>query len=210
MELSNLVTYKSSFSLLRITLVLVILIFSLSFIGLYYYTSKELEEANNRVFLLEASGNMMVAGAMDVVSREDFELMVEDHIRDFYQLFFSFDENNYDTNTERALKLIGSSGMELFDNYRRDNVLSRLREANAVVEIQVEQVIIDVKNINNIRAQVKAVQTTRAGNNSISRRMDSNVFNIIKKGVTRTLENPHGLRIENFVIIDKSEVEDNE
>ena len=209
MELSNLVTYKSSFSLLRISLVLVILIFSLSFIGLYYYTSKELEKANNRVFLLEASGNMMVAGAMDVVSREDFELMVEDHIRDFYQLFFSFDENNYSDNTERALKLIGSSGLELFDNYRRDNVLSRLREANAVVEIQVEQVIIDVKNINNIRAQVKAVQTTRAGNNSISRRMDSNVFNIIKKGVTRTLDNPHGLRIENLVIVDKSEVKDN-
>ena len=90
MELSNLVTYKSSFSILRITLLLVIVIFTCSFIGLYYYTSRELEKANNRVFLLEASGNMMVAGAMDVVSKQDFELMVEDHIRDFYHLFFSF------------------------------------------------------------------------------------------------------------------------
>ncbi|MEQ9221064.1 MAG: hypothetical protein RLO17_23620 [Cyclobacteriaceae bacterium] len=209
MELSNLVTYKSSFTILRITLLLVIVIFTCSFIGLYYYTSVELEKANNRVFLLEASGNMMVAGAMDVVSKKDFELMVEDHVRDFYHLFFSFDENNYSDNTERALKLIGTSGVELFDNYRRENVLARLKEANAVVEIEIEQVIIEVKNINNIRAQVKAVQTTRAGNNSISRRMDSNIFDVIRKGVTRTIENPHGLRIENFVIVDKSEVKEN-
>ncbi len=206
MELKNLVTYKSSFTLLRVSLLLVVVIFSCAFIGLYYYTARELEKANSKVYLLESSGNMIAASAMDVVTREDFELMVEDHVRDFYTLFFSFDENSYEQHTERALQLIGQSGRELYDSYRRENVLARLKEANAVVEIDIEQVKVEVRNINNIQVQVKAVQTTWAGDNSISRRMDSNVFQVVRKGISRSLDNPHGLRIENFVIVDKSEV----
>ncbi len=197
MNINDLNANRSAFATIRGVLVLIVVIMGVGYIGLVYYFNNELKKQHSRVFLLEASGNIASAVSHDI-SPEDLDVMIKDHVSDFYRLFFAFDQFNFAQNTEKALNLVGNSGKELMKDYKRDNVERELKASNSVISVVVEEVAVDVTTFP-WQAQVKAVQESRSGNRVSKRRMDSNVFSV--KKVSRSVENPHGLMIEGFQVI---------
>lgn len=205
MDLKGLTTYQSAFNLLRVAFIAVLIALVTGLIGMNYYYSEKQKELTNRVYLMENSGNVSTATAK-YLSKEDLQIVVADHIKDCYSLIFAFDQFNFERNLEKGLNLMGASGREIYQQYRDDNVLRRIKTNNAIVSIVIDEPIkIDV-NSNPMRAQVKAIQTTRVGENSISRNMNSNVFNI--QFTSRSDLNPHGLILTDFRIENQSTIEE--
>ena len=205
MKLQSLANHRAVFLTLRTALLLTILGSGATILIITTYFTRQLGSLSQKVYVLDGQGDGILAFAK-TLERTDYQLVARDHVRDFYELFFSFDQYNFQAKTQRALFMIGKSGKKLMEDYKKDKVLRDLMLTNARVSIHIEQIKVDVSNLEVLKAQVKAVQTSRVGRRSISRRMDSNVFHIYP-GYSRNPQNVHGMLIEDFSIQNKEVIE---
>lgn len=204
MKIAALASYRSTFSMLRASLLFMVVAYVLTVLGLVAYHYKTIEKINSRVYLIENSGNVMTAEVKSFTKAEK-EIMVRDHVTDFYRSFFAFDQFTFETNTERALLLIGSSGKKIYEEYVQEDVPRYLKSSSAVVTIEIEELIVDMDS-NVPRVRVKAIQTTRTGRTEGKRRLISNVFWISE--TSRNIDNPHGLLIEDFELVNVENIEE--
>ena len=196
MKIGALASYRGVFEMLRGSLIIMVVFNVLSLIGMMVYHIKTVEALQSRVYVVESNGNVLTASSK-TFSKAEKDVMVKDHVTDFCRNFFSFDQFSFEDNTERALHLIGNSGKKMYEEYLQEDVPRYLKSNNAVISVEIEELLVDTDS-NVPRIRLKAIQTTRTGKAEGKRRLVSNVFWISE--TSRSLDNPHGLMIEDFEV----------
>ena len=201
MKLSN---YFDLFRLLKFSKVITIsslllaLISVCSAIGYSYFLNKSLKK--DQVYVIDSKGAAFVASIIN--DELDFRKPeIHDHLVKFHSLFFNINQNNFKTNTEKALNLIGEEGKHYFITLDKSGWYKSIKLNNLQQKIKIESIDIN-DQVYPYEAIVIAYTTVeRIGSNkNISRKKYKASFTLIN--VERTMENPHGLMIEQYEIIE--------
>lgn len=202
MPLKSIMSYKSAFSLVQLISVVVVLASAATCVLVYKMFTDKISELSSVIYIMDGSGSVNVAERQPLnLEQRLFEY--EDHVKDFYSLWYAFDEHSFERNVEKALYLAGECGVELLDVYKEEQVLSKLQEKNLKITVKIEDVVIDIST-RPVSGVVKGRQTIRRLGGSMSRRMDCR-FSL--HDVDRSRQNPHGVKIENWTVADNSKIE---
>lgn len=203
MELKSLTSYKSAFALIRFILLVVIVSAFSAVVAVYYMFEKKVEELSSNIYIIDEKGNTMSASQSEqTLQTRIFEY--EDHIKDFYSLWYSFDEGSYKRNIEAALYLAGETGKELLNVYEEEDVFNKVKEKNLKLFVNIESVVINVNTIP-ISGTIKGTQTIKRLQGELTRHLDC-TFTL--HDVDRSKNNSHGVKIENWKIINNNKIED--
>lgn len=201
MELKSLTNYKTVYSGLKL-IALVTIVGSMLFSAtIFIYSWQKMTSAKNTIYVIDATGNVAVASgqAIDLKTRQ-FEY--EDHVKDFYKLWYQFDQNSFKRNVEQGLILVGECGKELYNEYKSQDMYNLLQSKNISTEVMVSEIKIDVTQ-NPIRGYIKGIQTIKRLNGEAKRNMNC-TFSIYD--VDRSQDNSHGCKIEDWKVVDNNEI----
>lgn len=200
--MKSLFDYKSAFktSMLFFVLVCCFCVFAVILMAVYMY--KELEKQSMMIYVMDKSGAISTAdrNELDVTGRL-YEY--EDHVKTFYRKWYAFDESSFDPNIESALYMIGDIGKKMYQKYMEDNVLRTLKQMNMSVTIEIKDVQVDMNTMPRT-GYITGIQTIKRTRGSVSRNMNC-TFELWD--VSRSRNNPHGVKIEKWDVINNSVIE---
>lgn len=195
MELKSLTSYKSAFALTRLILVVLIIGFCITVLGGYLLVQKTINEIQNKMIVIDTRGVIYPSGQIDYNQMRIYEY--QNHARILYNMWYAFDENSYAQNIEKGLQLLGECGIEMLDVYKEQNLERLLFERNMRFEVEIEELKIDMNTIP-ISGYIKGKQTIIRGHSKLTRHLDCE-FTV--HDVSRSELNPHGVKIDNWEII---------
>lgn len=195
MELKGLLSYKSAFRLTRTISIAVVVISITSVIVGFLIMNQRILEIRDTVVVIDRSGQVLDSERMESKDTRIFEY--ENHVRTFYNLWYSFDEGSYQTNIEMGLNYIGESGKDLLDVYLTQNVERNIRERNLVFNVYIENIQIDMST-NPVTGYIEGIQEIKRNRGEIKRKLDCT---FIIYDVDRTRNNPHGCKVDNWKIV---------
>lgn len=196
--MKSLTNYKTAFSLVSAIAITVIVSAFAAVAYIFYVNAKMLQENKNVIYILDEKGNALAANK-NAMSFETRIFEYEDHVKDFYSLFYAYDQFSYKRNIENALNLIGDEGKDLYDLDVEQDVYGMLREKNLTLTVSVTN--IEISPELPISGKITGVQTIRRLKGELRRNM---VATFTLKDVDRSRLNPHGVIIENWKIIDNT------
>lgn len=174
---------------------------SFSVLGSFFYAVQLNKKWDrNFIYVIDGKGQAFAASIIDnELSYRKPEL--NDFLIKFHNLFYNIDQNNYSSNTERALNLIGESGKNLFITLDKQGWYSSLKLNNLR-----QQITIDCLWIND---QSYPYKSYLKGLTTVMRIGDDQKYQLKKKieiecsliNVSRTMSNPHGLMIDYYNIV---------
>lgn len=193
MELKSLTTYKHSFQIIKTVLIVTVLVSGLIVIFTIYQTQLQKQQLRQMIYVINTEGNVFQATGVDQSVTRIYEY--ENHVRTFYTLWYQFDEGSFTRNIETALPLIGESGRVLLDEYKEQNILRRLQERNLRLTVDITRIEINV-NTNPVSGIIEGVQSIQRGTHVVRRQLNAS---FILLDFDRSRDNPHGVKIENWV-----------
>lgn len=200
--LNSLENYKSAFNLTKLVTIVAI-VGSFSFAGFVWVKSQQqLDFYRKYVYVLTKSGDIYIGESKNSDETRIFEY--NDAIRDVYTLWYSFDENSYQRNIEKALYLLGNCGKKMKADYDAEGILTKLREKNLVLSVTITDLKINVKNKS---GYITGIQTIAINENVVKRNMNAQ-FTLFD--VDRSDNNPHGVKFDNWTVTDQSVIKDNQ
>jgi len=202
MELRSLLNYKSSFQLLRLTVLVVIAACLSSLLIGYYVMVSKMLEIKDQVVVIDNAGQIYNSTVMLGENTRIYEY--KDHVKTFYRLWYSFDENSYENNIDIAINLIGDSGITLLDRYIMQNIERTLKERNIIFRVEIKDVKIDMSTMP-VSGIIEGVQTIQRNRGKVQRNL---VCSFIIDDVDRTEINPHGCKVDAWEEIDTSEIKE--
>jgi len=204
-DFKSLSGYDSAFKLIKVAFLLVIGLSILSNCFVYYYAIKKIDEHNNSFWLLDKkTGEVYQAIRSTRITIEERKVEYKHLVSDFYKYFYEFDQFTFEDHINKALNLVGESGKEMYEEYKRDGVMRKLQEGNQRVTIEVDSIIIDM-SATPIKGIAYARQTTERAGGKLSRHLNSRFF--IHDLDVKTDANPHAAMLEDFQIIDDSVIQ---
>jgi hypothetical protein len=158
----------------------------------------------NNIMVVDGQGDILSASK----TSEDNLLKIEsdNHIRLFYSRFFSYDKLNYKKRTEQGLHLVGKSGVNLYETYKIKGWFDVVVNNDLIIESNVQT--IKFSNFENkILFETTGFQKIKRGDNIAETRNLNIKGSISIHPNGRQIEtNPHGLIIEDLVVINNSVV----
>ena len=165
----------------------------------------KIEQYQNKLWLLDKeTGEVYKAVKSNGISKEERKVEYKHLVTDFYKCFYEFDQFTFENHINSALNLIGESGKEMYEEYKRDGVIMKLQEGNQRVTVEIDSIFIDMDS-KPIRGIAYAKQTTERSNGKLSRHLNSQF--LIYDLDTKTEENPHAAMIEDFQVTDNSVIQ---
>lgn len=201
MELKSLTSYKSAFALTRLILVVLIIGFCVTVLGGYLLMQKKIDEIQNKMIVIDTRGVIYPSGQIDYNQMRIYEYL--NHSKILYTLWYAFDENSYTQNIENGLHMLGECGIEMLNLYKQENVERLLFERNMRFEVEILDVKIDLQTLP-ISGYIEGKQTILRGNSKLTRHLDC-IFTL--HDVSRNEKNPHGVKIEDWEIINQALVQ---
>ena len=200
--MKSLFDYKSAFKTSMMFFALVCCFCVIAVIGMAVFMHRELEKQYAMIFVMDKSGAIATADRNDLdVSGRLFEY--EDHVRTFYRKWYAFDESNFESNIETALYLIGDVGKNMYQKYMEDHILRTLKQMNMVVTVEITDVQVDMNTMPRT-GHITGIQTIKRMRGAVSRNMNC-TFEL--RDVSRSRNNPHGVKIEKWEVFNNSVVE---
>lgn len=198
---SQLKGYHERFKLLKRAFITLAIVTGSVAMAAIYFVYAAYKHAGQRIWVLSPHGQVYHAASNDQLSPPGRVYEYENHIKLFYAKFYAYDEGSYEQNINDALCLIGESGKQLYQFNVINRVYEKVVQHNMVVQSCVDAIEINMNTIP-AQGQVKARQFIQCGDQPVRvQRLDA-VFQL--RDVARYRKNPHGVRIENFVITDNS------
>ncbi len=204
MELKSLLSYKSAFALTKSIVIALIVVFGVCMVVGFYIMQKEITKARENVIVIDKSGTIYDSELRKEKGMRIYEY--ENHVRTFYILWYSFDENSYKDNVERGLKLVGECGKELQNTYIDQEIERKLSEKSLVFEVTIKDIKIDMSTIP-ISGYIVGEQRIKRKKGELCRHLDCS---FIIYDVDRSRENPHGCKIEKWSEVNKEIIRNNE
>ncbi len=156
--------------------------------------SNQIAELQQNVLVIDTKGNAYEAQAVQASYTRIYEY--ENHVKTFIQLWYAFDENNYEENINTALNLIGENGKELLNQYNDLGMLNILRQKNIHYNAKVDDINIDMNTLP-ISGTATVTQTGYRAKGSVSRTLN---ITFTLYDVARCKENVHGAKIDKWEI----------
>jgi len=203
MKLDGLQSYKKDSQGSR----MIVLVCVLACIGasLFMYIDSRNFIANQsaRKIVIDRQNHAWLATEQDF-TRDDRRIQYEEHVKDFYRLFFAFDGGTFDSTVNRALNLMeGEVGKSLYiKEYVEKNIAREVVENNWLLRIEILKVKCDV-SVSPARGIIYARQTLVRPAGEVERNMNA-TFTISDAKVS--YDNPRGALIMSFDLFDNSRV----
>lgn len=183
-----------------ITIISLVVTFLSVFASLAYsfYLYKDSKKA--QIYLMDgANGEVFTAKIIkDELTIREPEIY--NHLITFHQHFFNLDQYNYQRNTEKALDLIDDSGKNYYQTLVNEGWYNSLKLNNLVQQIHIDSI--------NINPKVYPYKALIHGKTEVYRygeekdKLEKKIrISCVLYDVGRSRENPHGLLISNFNIV---------
>lgn len=209
-EFNSLYNYKNAFSTMK---VIVITITVASFIfagGIFYVFTKNQEESTTRVWVKTTDGSMFAADKNSSITLNDRIVEYKHHVKWFYTLWYTLNKANHEENINAALNLANKTvGEEQLDVYQSQSVFDKLQRTGRRFE---SEIIGDPEiqvNENGVIGRIMGTLTFIDENGEAYRKQNLNIeflLNDVLRIQGRTDNNPHGVLISGWKILDDSEI----
>lgn len=193
----NLTVFKNLDKSLKMTMLLSItftIILAVTFTIAFVYLTKKVDAAYTKALVLDTSGNVYNATSVHAADMRKYEY--ENHIKQFVQKWYSFDEHTYEQNVIQALYWIGDTGKELLNEYNDVNMLHSLVQKNLRYTVSMKEIKVDMKTVP-VTGYIIFSQTGFRAKGSIARDIYAQ-FSLYD--VSRASENPHGVKIDQWIV----------
>jgi conjugative transposon TraK protein len=197
MDLRKIKNIPSSFELAKRSLLVVGIFCAItvaSAFGWAYYTTSKLQ---SRIFVLSKDGGAIMAKGLDTSDLLDYRRPeIKSHVRTFHNLFWTYDQYNYNQRLDKSFQLIGNSGKQLYLRLKAEGHYTKLVNQNLEQKLTIDSVLVDDKSypyrsvVYGSLLLTRGDQDTRANNRFVS--------SCVLYNVGRTEKNPHGLLIKNY------------
>ena len=179
-------------------------ILTIAFITCIIYQTIKLEKAYSQALVIDKNGEVYKASGMPASNMRRFEYI--NHVKTFVGKWYAFDENTYEGNIASALNLIGNKGKELLNEYNDVNMLNSLVQKNIRYGVSIDEITIDMGTIP-VTGKILFTQTGYRARGKVSRKVEAE-FSIYD--VSRSEENAHGAKIEDWIVHYSAPIEDNQ
>ena len=177
---------------------LILVLFSVSSALAYSYYLNTLID-KNYIYILDDKGAAYIASKL----KNDLDFRnpeIHHHIILFHDLFFNIDQNNYKVNIDKALNLIGEEGKHYFITLDKSGWYKTIKLNNLQQSITINSIDINDKVYPYVATINGNTIVKRIGGNEITVQKEY-IANLTLINVNRTMENPHGLMIEQYEIV---------
>lgn len=194
MDLTKFKSIDDAFKTTVTTTIIACSIMALAFIICFFYLIYKVDDAYSKSLVLDTSGKIYDATSIETSAMRKYEY--ENHVKTFASLWYSFDESTYDANIAAALPLIGNRGKELLNEYNDVNMHNSLIQKNIRYGLIIKDLRIDMQTVP-VSGEIFCVQTGYRARGSVARDI-SVKFTLYN--VSRSRENPHGVKIETWEV----------
>lgn len=172
---------------------IIVIVFSgiLSAGTVFYAISK----SNENIFVLDKEGD--INPAYKTINNNNLEIEADNHIKMFYDTFFTYDKINVDLQVKRGLELGGKGVKDLWKVYRQQNYYNQIKQNNMIIKASVDSIKFDLRK-SPYKARVYGKQRLQSGEIIENRHLDMDLT-LIKTARVKG-KNPHGLSIEYIFI----------
>lgn len=192
MDLTKFKTVDQAFKTTVIAAVVSCGIMAVAFIICFFYLFNKVDEAYNKSLVLDTSGRIYDVTSIETSAMRKYEY--ENHVKTFASLWYSFDESTYNANIEAALPLIGNRGKELLNEYNDVSMYNSLIQKNIRYGLIIKDLHIDMQTVP-VSGEIYFVQTGYRARGSVARDI---TVKFTLYNVSRSRENPHGVKIETW------------
>jgi len=196
MELNSLKNIPQNFKILKIALLAMLIVSLITSIGSLLWSFKMVKEYRSTAYVLTEDGKAVLARGYGEIINNVRKPEIINHIKVFHKLFFEIDQFNYKERTNEALYLIGNSGKDMYKTLVANRHYSNMSSNNLKNRLVVDSIIVEDRTVPYLGAFYGKVIVKRTDQEL------ENVQNIFATfevhNVDRTVENPHGLLIENY------------
>ena len=196
-------TISGSFAKLKFVTVICLIGTFLTAAGCVVYSYMSITSLSNKIYVLD-KGQVLTA------SRQEVTLTRADEVRAqaerFHELFFTATPNRdvVNRNLEKAMQLCADrSAYTYFKDTEESGFYQRIAQTNAVREVAVDSIAVDMKSYPYRVAVFTSLYLTR----SSLMTKEAVITRMSMIDVPRTDTNLNGLKIENFEVISKKEVD---
>ena len=193
-DLFKLLKFSKIITICSLTLALFSVCFAL---GYSYYLNNSIDRSY--VYILDNKGEAYIASILN--DELDYRTPeIHHHLVSFHNLFFNINQNNQKVNIDKALNLIGEEGKHYFITLDKKGWYKSIKLNNLQQSINITSIDINDK-IYPYVATVKGITSvSRVGGNEDTIKKEY-IANLTLINVSRTMENPHGLMIEQYEIV---------
>lgn len=202
--MEHLKNINSAFKLVK-TVALLIVVFSFIFCGVVYYMSEQkVHKSREKIYVLTNGDALELALSKNPEHNRPAE--IKNHVGIFHRLFFEFDPDPNDIlkRINKALVLIDISG-QLMHSSRKENLYyHKIVEGSISSRINVDSIKVDISTY--------PYGCLIYGKQRLTRPSKVVFKNLIAscqlRDVKRTDDNPHGLFIENYRLINNETIDE--
>ncbi|PRY27820.1 conjugative transposon TraK protein [Spirosoma oryzae] len=197
---------ESSFKLLRIVMLSIIVAVLLFAAVIAYWAFNSVEASRQRVYVMDNGKSIMLALAQDHNINRPAE--AKDHVRSFLKLLFELepDEKQIDASIEQATYLGNkASVVRLYTDLKEKGYYNQLIQGDVHQKVEIELSGIQVQmDQSPYYFRAKGRQVLIRSTNVTVRNLDVEGYLI---DVARTDNNPHGFMVERFKVLDNRDIE---
>ncbi|MCG8339947.1 MAG: hypothetical protein MI674_01550 [Cytophagales bacterium] len=207
LDIKQLRNYQSAFSLVKVGLIISIASNILMGLGCMYWVIDTKNKAQKSIWVLSPSKQVYHAELNYDIQSPDRIYEYQNHLKLFYSLFFSYDENNYQQHIEDALYLIDDSGQELYQLYQDNRLYDQVLQNNLIVQAQVDSISINMDQLPR-EGVVYARQFIKNTAHSAGQTAIQNMHaTFLLQDVARSIKNPHGVKLDKFTIFNNERIQ---
>lgn len=187
--------------------VYILLFISLALVGVSAYvfslSAKMVELSKQKIYVLDNGKSLLVALREDISENRDAE--ARDHVKRFHELFFTLepDKTYIENNIREALYLADRSAMEQYQAFKENNLYNQVIASDISMTLQADSIILDFSNY--------PYRFTYLGKQRIVRKSNITIRTLKTSGflrnISRTDNNPHGFLMENWRIVENTDLE---
>jgi conjugative transposon TraK protein len=192
---------ESSFRYIRLVSLAAILGSVLSGIFFFVWAAAAISRAQSKVYILSA-GKALEAFASDRSANLAVEARA--HVENFHERFFTLDpdEKFITDNLKRALYLADGSAKQVYDNLKESGYYSGVVSGNISERLVVDSIAVDLSGYP-FRFRFYGTETITRTTSRVTRDLVTEGW---LREVNRSENNPHGLLIERWSILDNRDV----
>lgn len=159
-------------------------------------------EQRKKIYVLDRGKSLLLALQDDMVSNRELE--AKDHVARFHELFFTLSpsQSAIEYNINRALNLANRSAYEYYKDLTEAGYFTRIISASISQNIEIDSV--------QLNFQSYPYQVNVYAKQYILRESSLTEKNLITRcqlvDIARSEENPHGFMIEQFEVLDNSQI----
>lgn len=159
----------------------------------------QFKNAKTRVLVIDQKGDLHMATDMDYNSVESRSIEAKAHVIKYYSLIYEQNEDNYLQQMEMASFLAGNCFKSIINEYNSNKLLLKFQEQNMYTRVDIDSIQVSIPEM---RGLIYGKQSYVYPAGTIQRFLNCS-FNLLN--FPRSINNPHGFKVENWTVFNNNE-----